>query len=393
MEESADLRSGSRKLTKKKELLQVGYESDSEDNDYDSEEENSADNVATKADDDNNDSTISGNGLDDDMFASEDEKEDGNPTLTKSKGFNMDEFEKEHCLGKYDDEAAPSIDAKEEPSFPESDKGEAHDYYNNIEDYDGDERRPYVKHELQIEAFNLREEAETGTFDKDMNYVKEKNSDDENEEDAWMAGIKNSEIKKAREAQQKSTIKKSKLQSSQIPTESLLGNLISLLEPAETPMEALIRLRPNKSRRNKKIVDEQQERVRKDAVLNLTECCEQLSNHKGIYSVYDLSREELMRLYYKQTGEEFRLRGVKRGIDQMENEDEPSQEEITGNESNGYGEKIWEYRWVDNRDEILGTYSSYEMNYWKETYFNNEVEVRRVGQEEFEPISEVVFST
>ena len=48
-----------------------------------------------------------------------------------------------------------------------------------------------------------------------------------------------------------------------------------------------------------------------------------------------------------------------------------------------YGEKIWEFRWIGDEDEdkvINGPYSSYEMNHWKETYFENKVEVRKIGE-------------
>lgn len=393
--ETKGARAKTQKRPRGKQSLELGYESDSEGNNYDSEEEEEDDELITKPQlgDDISEKEKEKEDDDDDMFASEEDEEKKDVIkVAKPKGFDMDQFEREQGLGKYDLEQDSGMNANPDgPNRSQTGNIETQHYRGNIDDLDGSEERPQHGNEVQLEAFNLREEAETGTFDKDMNYTKRENSDDENEEDAWLMGIKGTEIRKAREAQLKLDERKVTPLQSILTTEELLENLIGLLEPAETPMEALVRLSPKKSRKSKKNEDDQE---RKKMVFSITEFCESLSNEKGIYTVYDMSREELMRSYYSQTGREYQTRGIKRGIDEIEDNDvKPAEQNADeGTLENEYGEKIWEYRWIDSRDDVLGLFSSYEMKFWKETYFNNSVEVRLTGTNEFKPISDVEFN-
>lgn len=366
--------SGMGRRSRNKRSLQLGYESDSEGNNYDSDEGDDRELITEDDDKEKEDDN-------DDMFASEDEEESKDNIPVKAKGFDMDQFEKEQGLGKYD------LEGKQRNNESNTDIEELGKFHNDTEPLEDSEE---PKNEVQLEAFDLREEAETGTFDKDMNYTKRENSDDENEEDVWLTGIKSSEIKKAREAQLKLNKKKDQPLHSFTSTDELLEGLIKLLEPAETPIEALARLRPKKSKRNQK---SEADAERKAIVFAITERCEALSNDKGIYTVYDMSREELMRSYYTQTGKEYQTRGIKRGIEEIENDDMSVKQGAENDDpsENEYGEKIWEYRWLDNKNEILGLFSAYEMKYWKDTYFENAVEVRLSGEKEFKPISDVNF--
>ncbi|OBA20213.1 hypothetical protein METBIDRAFT_23699, partial [Metschnikowia bicuspidata var. bicuspidata NRRL YB-4993] len=307
-----------------------------------------------------------GNDKEDDMFASD--KEESEPQRTEPKGravIDIAQFEKDQGLEDYEFNAG----------------------------MDKDEIKPHLLHlEVQLEAFNLREEAESGNFDKDMNYIQHDKSDSEDDE-PWMAGVSVADIEKARKAQQKSSragSQKYSVSSKSVP--EILPDLILVLEPAETPMEALSRLRPEKKKLKQKTAD-LNETERKNAVFKLTDCCEQLVNDKGMTGAYDMSREELMRAYFQETGVNFQPRGVKRDVEQMEKDDGQhgtiENQHATG--ENQYGKAIWEFRWVDDT-EVHGPYSSYEMDHWKKTYFENRVEVRRIGDPVFCPVAEVLFS-
>lgn len=376
---------------RKKELLELGYESDSEGNNCDSDDQDEDDTLITRSLDKVNAKKEEGEDEEEDMFASEDEAlENQSDTDSKLRGFDMERFEREQGLEEYDLEQNLKISEKLKAGDEDGSSTERlNDYHKLRESTDRLSTMPTIDG-VRMEAFNLREEVETGSFDKDMNYIKRKNSDDENEEDSWLKGIDIAEIKKARKAQKKRDENNARRLEHLGSTEELLENLIRLVEPAETPMEALVRLNPKKSKKSEKIEDSQK---RKQIVFSITENCETLKNGKGLYEVYDMSREELMRFYQSQAGKEFWPRGTKRDRDELESDNathntKESNEDQLDNE---YGEKLWEYRWLDSKDEIMGLYSTYEMKYWKETYFNDAVEVRLSGENEFRPIREVEF--
>lgn len=361
-----DLPGNKRQKRSKEHDVQLGYASDSDDNHLvdldDSDEEDKSD----KEDPDKEAS-------DDDMFASDKEEDD-----KKKNEFDLDRFEQEQGLGKYDEEPELNTKHSEDPTEA-ANEDELQDYYNNIEDFDEDTTRSRPKQELQMEAFNLREEAENGEFDKNMNYVQKQPSDDEQDE-AWMAHIRAKDIENARRAQLRQDQAASRTRE-HVATEKLLSDMIAILEPAETPLEALARLRPKKTRRkikNTNLVATLEETERKTIVFALTESCERLLNDKGISQIYETTREELMRAFKRETGLDFQDRGVKRSREEPE-EDTPS-------------EVLWEYHWLDGEDEEWhGPHTAYEMSYWKDNYFENNVEVRAVGTGVTQHISQTDF--
>lgn len=127
-----------------------------------------------------------------------------------------------------------------------------------------------------------------------------------------------------------------------------LPQLIELLEPAETPLEALTRCSANS-----------------EVVIKLTECCNVLLS---LFDVYDALKEELLRRYAREHGQEFR--GTKRRRDE---DDDPENE--------------WYFRWVGD-ETVHGPYSHEQMVEWKHHHFEGQVEVRRSPEGEFVPIDE-----
>ncbi|KAM9894545.1 hypothetical protein OXX79_008629, partial [Metschnikowia pulcherrima] len=95
----------------------------------------------------------------DDMFASDKEDPvDGDSSDKKKRGFDIDEFEEEQGLKDY--------------RFNEELDGKTLEIAEN-DDLDS-------RNQIQMEAFNLREEVESGKFDQNMNYIQgKKDSDDE----------------------------------------------------------------------------------------------------------------------------------------------------------------------------------------------------------------------
>ncbi|KAM9902459.1 hypothetical protein OXX79_003939 [Metschnikowia pulcherrima] len=343
----------SRKYRKKTQLA-TGYESDSDgqfqEDDSDDSKESDEEIKTSKP---NSESKVSDQeSEEDDMFASDKEDPvDGDSSDKKKRGFDIDEFEEEQGLKDYI--FNEELDGK---TLKTTEKDDLKDSRNQI----------------QIEAFNLREEVESGKFDQNMNYIQGK-KDSDDEEEPWMAEASAKDIMKARKAQESNFSTENK------PlrvVSDILQDLISLLEPAETSMEALSRLRPARRKRAKNLKSEA-DQARKNMVFKITECCESLVNEKGISSAYDMSREELMRAYAQETGQSYQAKGTKRTIDEME--------------KNEYGDAIWEFRWT-GENEVNGPYSAYEMKYWKDTYFENKAEVRRVGEESaFTHVSQIDF--
>lgn len=348
-----------------------GYNSDSENNSSDSDVNESTPEEELKAEDGNADR---GND-EDDMFASDNEVEDKKPKESKKKNLDIDQFEKDLGVGQYDEDQLIDEPWNAGLDLDEDEKLQQQRYYSNIEQLGEEDLQNRPKAEIAIESFDLRKEQEEGEFDRDLNFIAKKNTDDE-EDEAWLQDAKKEDIMKAKLAQSRSqnASRKRPLR----PVEALLSTVIELLDPAETPLEALGRLNPKrqKSRQETTTTNPQL----KQAIVDLTGACDELMQEKALNEVYDMSREELMRLYKSETGKDFESgRGKKRAAEEMDHQ-----------ESEEYGEKIWEFRWLGD-ETVQGPFSAFEMHYWKDNYFDNKVEVRKVGDTVFIPVEEVVF--
>ncbi|CAI5755609.1 unnamed protein product [Candida verbasci] len=234
-------------------------------------------------------------GKDDDMFASDNEnttgRSNGNEKNSEEEGEDFDD-----------------------------------DYYNSVEDFENREFRN--KNLPKIEAFSMKDDE--GIVDEDGNYLPQKEESDE--EEKWLDEYKNSDIKKAKQAQQERLEKLNESKSVNMePIDEILSELIELLEPVETSFEALARLNIKIKKKNKKTQDQQlQTQIKKD-IQRITDLCSILSNKKSMNDVYDLTKEELMRLYERETGKSYN-RGIKRPREEEENEE-------VNQEVEDYGEK------------------------------------------------------
>lgn len=351
--------------------VRLNYDSDSLVEDFEQNKEDKHD---------NNDS-------DDDMFASDKEEEANSEKKAPKKDvvqlLDLNEFEKLEGIGQYDEALKEHVSGEQDIIDNEEEYREVVDYYTNIEDHEASVRIP--KTDVKIEAFDLRDDAEEGDFDIDGNFIRREDDDKDTNQDHWIDDAKTIDVAKARKAHEKREQKqREQAPSATTPIEAILAQLIEVLEPSETPLEALARLRPPKNKRNarnKPKVDGLAETERKEAVLKMTDLCETLINSKGLSETYLLTREEFMRKYRTETGENYenQSRGTKRPYEE-EDEEEAS-----------YGDKIWEFRWNDD-DAINGPYSSYEMAHWAKTHFDASVTVRKVGEESFRALAQADFS-
>lgn len=329
----------------KNKVLSYGFESDSEanfsdDSSNDDFQEKQREKMKNNNADDDDPNAFESN--DDDMFASDSE----NIAIKErcSKTFDFIEFERENEL------------------TPE--------HTRIIEETDLSED------EIKLEAFSIRKEAEAGFFDEDMTQT---NASD-NDEEPWMEGLDRNDLRKAREAKERQDLKTCKKAEVVNSREELIGTLIGLLDAAETPIDALQRLRPQK--RKVKGVKSTESETRKAQVFQITECCEELATNYGVAQVYDFSREQLMRAFKKVSGKGYDFKGIKRSAEEAEMDVETVNTEDQ--------QKIWEFRWI-GEPEINGPYSTYEMKYWSQKYFDNKVEIRKCGSNEFTHISTTEF--
>ena len=244
-------------------------------------------------------------------------------------------------------------------------------------------------HAPKLDAFNMKGEMEEGRFDAQGNFVR-KAADPAAVHDSWLEGVSKRDMKRARDAAEKREEERRQkaIADDQLLTADVLGALISRLAKGETVLEALARLgtsaekkkKPrwqNKNRNRKKQADEMDvdadeaangpaEIRRLEAVEAITGGADQLLT-RGQTDIYQDSREQLLRQYRRETGEDWVDAPVEQAAD----------ERIDGARET----KQWEYRWTDARDggEAHGPYDGAMMVAWADAgFFGDSVEYRRV---------------
>ncbi|ODV97751.1 hypothetical protein PACTADRAFT_47610 [Pachysolen tannophilus NRRL Y-2460] len=343
-----DIEGSVKKAKNVKRRIKLNYDSDSSDEDYKDMKEK--------------DEEIDKNGSDEDMFVSDvdegKEVEETNKKKVKKQVefLNVDEFNQEMGL---------------------SDNGSQHDDVEDIEDAEG-------------------EENETGQFDIDGNYIRNDDEEEEKEanKDSWLADLKKSDIIKAKKSQDKARAKMLAASQNEAfkPIEQLIGGLIELLKPVETPLESLQALNTkhskwkNKNQKKNKILEDDKEVVqqRKAKIEEITLLCNKLID-KGVTNIYDLTREELIRKYKEESGEDYKpisngesgTRGVKRKLDNLyeQKNDEETQ--------SGSKDIKYEFKYIGH-DEVYGPYSADDIRDWKDNHFEKgTVLIKKINEDYF----------
>lgn len=255
------------------------------------------------------------------------------------------------------------------------------------------------EHAPRLDAFNMKSEQEEGRFDDQGNFVR-KAADPDAVHDSWLEGVSKKEMKKAKEAADKRDEERRQkiIEDDAVLTSDVLRSLIPYLERGETVLEALARLGRAKDKKKPKWQNKNKrkrnadhdgnmdvdaagndkpneeaaaaETRRREAVEVITGAADQLLG-RGQPEIYDAERESLIRMYARETGEDW--------VDVR-----PAVASTTPDDDGLLGDsRHWEYRWSDARDggESHGPYDGPTMVSWSEAgYFGDGVEFRRVGQ-------------
>ena len=252
-------------------------------------------------------------------------------------------------------------------------------------------------HTPKLDAFNMRDEQETGAFDDQGNYIR-KATDPDAVHDSWLEGLGKKEIKSAKLAAEKRDEERRRkdIENDSKSISDVLGQLIPLLQRGETVLEALARIGKGKPRQKKWQMKQKNRKPTKEA--HMTKHDEDMTQEdpletkrrhdveaitaaadllltKGQTEIYDTERELLVRQYTRETGEQW----VEEAAG-MEVEDD-----LAGNL------KAWEYRWFDARDggNINGPYDGMMMKQWNEAgYFGEGVEFRETGSNDWSRVAD-----
>ena len=355
-----------------------------------------------------------------DMFGDSDaEKEDTKKTTSGKKGKEVrfladDEIEGQEMSSKSGGHI--HLDDAEHTSSEDEDSvtGEI-DYQKAMEEEGLDAEvgaGGLKKHAPKIDAFNMKAEQEEGAFDEEGNYIR-KAADADAVHDRWLEGISKKDMKKAREAHEKreEELRRAQRESDSVLTKDLLSALIRHLEPGETVLDALARLRRAQMQggggkqvkkvpkwKQKKLnkgnsngdgdvmevdgAEQQQQQQQqqqdpkqrkiKEAINAIAEAADKLLG-RDYPNIYETERERLMREYRAETGEDWVA--------------PPAEEEEDGTSGNGGtpgAVKMWEFRWTDGRDggQKQGPFDGPTMKAWQDAgYFKENVEFRLVGDE------------
>jgi CD2 antigen cytoplasmic tail-binding protein 2 len=320
---------------------------------------------------------------DDDMFADapkeeppkdENEEEDAYGKL-KRKKVNFVDYKAFEGQEVSDEEKDVESEEESVPSSQES--GE------EMDDEVG--RAGSKKHAPKIEKFNLRQEQAEGVFTKDGGYVRI-SADPRAHQDRWMDGLTKGQIRRAKEASEKQRQRELDNERRLEEEDSLglterLERLIRLLQPGETPYDAMARLNPHKKKKwqqtpkwKKNATEEQP--ISEDDAAKSKEQIEAITSHADKLlasnpNIYATKRERLIILYQDEAGVRFR--------------EGPGANEVVE------GVK-WEYKWPGG-DEVYTDFKAEDMRSWKEGgFFKSGVLCRRVGSsEEWESSADITF--
>ncbi len=257
------------------------------------------------------------------------------------------------------------------------------------------------KHAPKIDAFNMRDEQEEGAFDESGNFIR-KAVDADALHDRWLEGISKKEMKKAAAAHEKreAELRKQRRENDNLLTGDLFKELIIRLEPGETALDALARLKKGQTKsKAKKLPKWKQKKARingdgggadamdldiekapddpkqvkiREAINDIADAADKLMQ-RDYANIYDTERERLIREYRNETGEAW--------VDPPKPEEQEQEQEGNGTAK----AKMWEFRWTDGRDAAAkqGPFDGPTMKAWQDAgYFGEGVEFRPAGEDE-----------
>ncbi|AEY98342.1 FAFR655Cp [Eremothecium gossypii FDAG1] len=218
---------------------------------------------------------------------------------------------------------------------------------------------------VEREAFNLEEERRTGVFDQNGNYL-EVEKDEEEQEDQWLDDYKDPEVHKKTQLAQEKRANQQGLHASTksyaYTLEDIVCRLVYFMPIDKDVLNALAilnkqrkKLRKEKEKAAQKGLDEESKTIGRhlkyishgiDRITTLVSALQQ----KGIQNGYQLDRPAIEKLI--------------------------EEEGIMSNQSDSYQAKIWAFKWLNDTKTDTEYFTSYEMQYWKENYFEGKVIVK-----------------
>lgn len=201
-----------------------------------------------------------------------------------------------------------------------------------------------------VVSFDVKDEMENGFFDKDGNYIENKDNTSQSE-DEFTTSMDLDEIEKNQLKQlnnyKKLRLRKRKLQlqKRQLLTNDALLRLYYLIPTDLTVLETLAsfnNLRAKETKEFKFLIS--------NGIDYLTELVDilQQKNIDSIDDIYNWTRQDISQLLKDESLEpDFRI--------------------------DNYNSKNWSFKWFKKMDKLQEPYSNHEMQYWKDTYFNGKV--------------------
>lgn len=234
---------------------------------------------------------------------------------------------------------------------------------DNVADYDS--LKLQDEHGIKIDSFNLKEEREMGNFDKEGNYIETTNKK-EQDQDQWLNEFENKEvIQKTVIAKEKmECVRKNKLKEKKhlYMLDDALIRISYFISKNETITNTLGRFNEYRNKyihtikklKGDKLHDEissykTQLRYLINGINLLTELISILEQ-KGIPNVYDLTRTMINILI--------------------------KEESLSNKTIDNYATKQWAFKWLHSLNEPQQSYTNYEMQSWKQNYFESNVIVK-----------------
>ncbi|KAG0198759.1 hypothetical protein BGX28_007819 [Mortierella sp. GBA30] len=271
----------------------------------------------------------------------------------------------------------------------------------------------------RIEAFNMKEELEEGgEIDESGNFIRK--LDPDRFHDSWLEGLSRKEIQSARLAHERkekqAQIEEREAAANAMGETDIYLELVNILRPSETVIEALQRLGGGKKsvtkgtknhnkkkswQKNKqmdvdapeetKAAESEGEKARRQAIEKLTDLCDKMMS-MGHFDIYEESYEQIVRA--------------------LRRADLIADDWVIGTKVLKPGEKVgalleddpllsnpvsWEYKWANppegqSTDEVFGPFLGAEMKSWSDQgFFSQGILVRMVGDSTFESGDKVNF--
>ncbi len=326
--------------------------------------------------------------------------------------------------GQSKDAGLHSIDSDDEEDYVKRNEIEALDV---DEEVDGVEESTIDRDgEIQITAFNLREDEEDGHFDKDGNFVWKKKG--EEIRDSWLDGVDWGKVKErsAEEVKRREREDEAEDEAEAAYDETdCYRQMARLMKPRESVAKALQRLgggkkssaqRLKEKKRIKEGKETEEEKANRENLSKLTGLADAVLSRSGHMEIYQETYESIAYKIKQADGEKKTAAAstskpaIPEGTDdddaldmfmesskgdgEKEKEKEKSKDEAAAENKMDLSDDVqWEFRW-ENADsaEVHGPHGTSEMIKWQESgFFDNGVFVRKLGSKDFYDVKRVDF--